>query len=46
MWGEIICPYQNFSSTENDFWERMSNFIAHILGMWLFINAKIKVKPS
>ena len=35
-WDEITYPFPNFNDRIVEFWESMSNFIPHFLGIWLF----------
>ena len=44
-WDEITYPFPNFNDRIVEFWESMSNFIPHFLGVWLFVHTGIKVKP-
>ena len=45
VWDEITYPFPNFNGAAVDVWERISNFILHLLGMRLLVHAGIKVKP-
>ena len=45
LWGEITYPFLNFNGETIEVWELLSNFIPHFNGMWLLIQAGIKVKP-
>ena len=39
----MIYPFPNFNIYIVEVWKEISNFIPHLLGMWLFIHAAIKV---
>ena len=42
VWDEITYSFPIFNGTTVEAWEWISNFIPHLLGMWLLIHAGVK----
>ena len=45
MWDEISGPFSYFNGKTVEVMESISNFIPHLMSMWLIIHDAIKVNP-
>ena len=44
-WDEVTYLFTNINGDTAEVWELISNFVPHVLGMWLPIYGGIKINP-